>query len=116
MELDKEELEATRKRKFWEDDKYKLYAPSSTHHKPSENVFHLTKQKSADEMFEELGCSKLSEVGNDIRITVYRNYRWNKAIQFNHLVERVMIIGKYQWFDMEELQAINEKCKELGWL
>lgn len=45
MELDNQELEATRNKKFWEDDKYKLYAPSSTHHKPSENVIHLTKQK-----------------------------------------------------------------------
>lgn len=69
----------------------------------------------ADEMFDDLGFSKLSEVGNETRITIYRKYN-GKNIQFNHLVKKVMITGKYQFFDMEELQAINEKVKELGWL
>lgn len=73
------------------------------------------REKTADVMFDELGFSKLSEVGNDIRITVYRKYN-DKHIQFNHLVKKVMLTGKYQFFDMEELKAINKKCEELGWL
>lgn len=67
----------------------------------------------ADEMFKELGYSKLSEFGNEIKI-VYRNPR-GKHIQFNHLVKRVSFEGSCRWIDMQELQAINEKCKELGW-
>ena len=67
----------------------------------------------ADEMFEELGFSKLSEIGNEI-LTVYRNTK-GKHIQFNYLVKRVSFEGSCRWIDMPELQAINEKVKELGW-
>lgn len=69
----------------------------------------------ADELFEELGYSKLSEVSSNERFTVYRRIN-GKHIQFNHLVKKVALTGKYQFFDMDELQTINEKCKELGWL
>lgn len=68
----------------------------------------------ADEMFEELGYSKLSEVGNNERVIIYRNTK-GKYIQFNHLVKKVSLEGNYKWVDMQELQAINEKIKELGW-
>lgn len=68
----------------------------------------------ADEMFDELGFSKLSEIGNEIK-TVYRNTK-GKHIQFNHLVKRVSFEGSCRWIDMQELQAINEKCLELGWI
>lgn len=66
-----------------------------------------------DEMFENLGFSKLSEVGNEIK-TIYRNCK-GKHIQFNHWVKRVSFDGSCRWIDMQELQAINEKVKELGW-
>ena len=65
----------------------------------------------ADEMFNEYGFSKLSEVSNEIK-TIYRNCK-GKHIQFNHLVKRVSFDGQCRWIDMQELQAINAKIKEL---
>jgi hypothetical protein len=72
------------------------------------------REKTADEMFEELGYSKLSEVGSEERLIVYRNCK-GKNIRFSLLIERVMLTGQYTWFDMQELQAINKKVEELGW-
>ena len=69
------------------------------------------KEKTADEMFEELGFSKLSEIENEIK-TIYRNTK-EKHIQFNHLVRRVSFEGSCRWIDMKELQAINKKVEEL---
>ena len=68
----------------------------------------------ADKMFEELGFSKLHVVGNEIK-TVYRNCK-GKHIQFNHLIKRISFEGTYIWIDMQEQEAINKKCKELGWI
>lgn len=82
MELDNEELEATRKR-----------------------------EKSADEMFEELGYKKI--VGETTE--VYTLSRTNKNIAFSKLINRIRIYGKYDFVDMQELQAINKKVEELGW-
>lgn len=70
--------------------------------------------KTADEMFEELGFSKLNDISNEIK-TIYRNVK-GKHIQFNHLVKRVSFEGSCRWIDTQELQAINKKVKELGWL
>lgn len=47
--------------------------------------------KTADEMFEELGFSKLNDISNEIK-TIYRNVK-GKHIQFNHLVKRVSFEG-----------------------
>lgn len=69
------------------------------------------KEKTADELFEELGFSKLSEIENEIK-TIYRNTK-GKHIQFNHLVRRVSFEGSCRWIDMKELQAINKKVEEL---
>lgn len=62
----------------------------------------------ADEMFEELGYEKIHD--NKRRI-VYSNY-----------LARIVFKIKDQWIDINmnldilELQAINKKCQELGWL
>ena len=67
----------------------------------------------SDEMFEKLGYEKV-EIGNGFEF-----YSNDKEIDF---IENVDNKNKEIWIDdfhiitMEELQAINQKCKELGWL
>ena len=66
----------------------------------------------ADKMFEELGYKKI--VGKTTE--VFTLSRESKNIAFSKIINRIRIYGKYDFIDMQELQAINEKCKELGWL
>ena len=62
----------------------------------------------ADEMFDELGYEKIHD--NKRRIVYYNR------------LTRITFKIKDRWvdinmnLDMKELQAINEKCKELGWI
>lgn len=67
---------------------------------------------SADEMFKKLGYKKL--VGETTE--VYKLSRDNKNIYFSKLIKRIKIDGKYDFLDMQELQAINKKVEELGWM
>ena len=75
----------------------------------------------ADKMFEELGYKK-EEEQNIIYTQKFPNgEKWicfekNSIAKsffgvFEQAGDRMPLI-----FDMQELQAINEKCKELGWL
>ena len=66
----------------------------------------------ADEMFESLGYKKL--IGETTE--VYKLSRANKNIYFSKLIKRIKIDGEYDFIDMQELQAINKKCQELGWI
>ena len=76
----------------------------------------------ADEMFEELGYTKIEQL-NKVRI-VYKHKKHKKNIVFFTLNKRigkensnnVGVSGMYEWFTMQELQAINQFCKEKGWL
>lgn len=67
----------------------------------------------ADEMFKKLKYEK-EEVANGFQF-----YSDDKEIDF---IENVDNKNKEIWIDdfhvitMEELQAINQKCKELGWI
>ncbi len=69
----------------------------------------------ADEMFDKLGY-KIRD--NDC----YLEYRKDSEniIYFHNNNQTFIKIGKYEGMcddiTMQELQAINEKCKELGWL
>ena len=65
----------------------------------------------ADEMFEKIGYKKT--VGETTE--VYISSRHSKCIYFSKLINRIKFDGAYTFIDMEELQAINEKVKELGW-
>ena len=70
-----------------------------------------------DEMFEKLGYEKLNELDKDYNPNYIVYIKIGKTITFkkeNHKIG----IKDYQrnYIDMQELQAINEKCKELGWL
>lgn len=77
----------------------------------------------ADEMFEELGYKKIEENDKSIlylsektfgRIRKIKFWKDDKGI-FNDLLEDDEVISSVQ-IGMQELQAINEKVKELGWI
>lgn len=77
----------------------------------------------ADEMFEKLGFKKVVDNETDLR------YEYRETIMGDILVHTILIakIGKIIFsyrsdkkhqvmgIGMKELQAINEKVKELGW-
>ena len=63
----------------------------------------------ADEMFEKLGYKKLTGETTE----VFKLSRADKNISFSKLIKRVRVFGKYDFLDINELQAINEKAKEL---
>ena len=70
----------------------------------------------ADKMFEELGYT-MRNGKEGIFYCEYSNKKTEDIIQFWH----DKTVSKYDedeesYITMQELQAINEKCKELGWL
>lgn len=70
----------------------------------------------ADEMFEKLRYKK-SETDNTIRYKYKETLLEDKfefEIFFSKISKLVFIKGK-DGINMQELQAINEKVKELGW-
>lgn len=77
----------------------------------------------ADEMFEELGFKKIEDTDKEVV------YEYNATLMGDKLTQTILIakIGKIIFsyhkqsnekmgIGIEELQAINEKCKELGWI
>lgn len=90
-DLDNEEIEATREMKAL-------------------NRIIVPEEKTADEMFEELGYSKIQNAPLAYQKATIRiefcNY--NKTfIKWDFGSARITV---------NELQAINQKCKELGWI
>ena len=77
----------------------------------------------ADEMFEELGYKQnnVKVTDGDIILTVYEKEQqlgkkhFNKTINFN-IIDGYLSFKNLLILDKKELQAINEKVKELGWL
>lgn len=66
----------------------------------------------ADEMFEKLGYKK--EERNSADVYIKHCKYMTRQIGFNTETKNVMIDVHY--ITIQELQAINEKCKELGWI
>ena len=77
----------------------------------------------ADEMFEELGFNKIEDTDKEVV------YEYNATLMGDKLTQTILIakIGKIIFsyhkqsnekmgIGIKELQAINEKCKELGWI
>ena len=66
----------------------------------------------ADKMFSELGYIKqeglryIDYMYDNNKITFYKDYKWFSCSKCEEI----------DYVNMKELQAINEKCKELGWL
>lgn len=91
MDLDDEELEKTK------------------------SIYNQNKMSEADKMFKELGYDEKTENEEKIR---YQD-SGNEDIYIKFIKKYKVIDGcpTYDYFlDMQILQAINEKCKELGWL
>ena len=81
----------------------------------------------ADEMFDELGYEKDKEMA-EMYVKVIIPFKKQKDVEFDVVTEEHIDIrmSKYDEFgelkfdrivlSLKELQAINEKVKELGWL
>ena len=73
------------------------------------------KEKTADEMFKELGYKKENNPEVEIIYIKDENHIirfWKPSQQIIKQDEQ----GLYMGINIEELQAINKKCKELNWL
>lgn len=75
------------------------------------------KEKTADEMFEELGC----QIDRDeYRTVVYKTNRAGSIIYlcvfYNTNDERFRLKTYEQYMNIKLLQAINKKVEELGWI
>ncbi len=74
------------------------------------------KEKTADEMFEKLEYEK--EKG-DLDIQLYKNKNGYGEIIFDLRDKAIRASNDENeaiYFNVKELQAINKKCQELGWL
>lgn len=84
-------------------------------------------EKTADETFKELGYKQLEDKYNINYIKMYsfingdrvrEQIRFCKLDKYVHIenfnYDTGVIFGKF--LDMEELQAINKKVEELGWI
>ena len=73
----------------------------------------------ADEMFEKLGYSKIDE--KRLKNIIFTD--GNKKFYFNKVHKKIKCVEydkeeetlMESYFTIEELQAINQKVKELGW-
>ena len=82
----------------------------------------------ADEMFEKLGYEK--DLHIDKKEQVWGEYwtqnKYCKRISFDYIDKEICVSTNYMldktleyeplYFNMQELQAINKKVEELGWL
>lgn len=84
-----------------------------------EKIKLIKKEKTADELFEELGYkkNKLKEfvIYSKEETRYKKQKKWENCLDFNCLDNCLMIKNK-QIFSTKELQAINKKCQELGWI
>lgn len=74
--------------------------------------------KTADEMFEELGYETSEKLKNGI---VYLKEEEDEDIEISFIdyddYGKTVEVDKFSnLITMQELQAINKKCKELGWI
>ena len=76
----------------------------------------VEEELTADEMFEKLGYENLPTEINFGGIDIYG--KEDKRIEFfNDKTYAVYnSIDNFEYIDMQELKAINEKVKELGWV
>ena len=77
-------------------------------------------EKTADEMFEELGYNKKQVTDEFIvyskKELKYKSQKeWEICIDFNCYDKYLMLKNK-SYFCLEELQAINKKVEEMGWI
>ena len=68
----------------------------------------------ADKLFEELGYTDIDRLKNGIEYFDEENESIG-LFDFESCGKRITH-SRFEGISMEELKAINEKCKELGWL
>ena len=77
-----------------------------------------TDKKQSDEMFKVLGYNK-KQITDEFIAYFKKELRykreWEICIDFN-CYDKYLITKNKPYFCLEELQAINKKCQELGWL
>ena len=69
----------------------------------------------ADKMFKEIGYTN-KEYNFNKTIVTFQNPDEDYEISFNLIDKTIEIFEIKNYITMQELQAINEKCKELGWM
>lgn len=76
------------------------------------------KEKTADEMFEKLGYKKRNlDIIFSRFLEEWENEDLAKTFSFNTEYETIDIIDENRYgITMQELQAINKKCQEKGWI
>lgn len=78
-----------------------------------------TKEKTADEMFKELGYRKdakpIEFAGKRQAHICYRDDMFFKTVHF-YIEDKFFTVSCMDKNIKEVLQAINKKCEELGWL
>lgn len=85
-----------------------------------EAIRNMKVEKSADEMFEELGYEKIDKKLN--KNIIFTN--GNKKFYFHKVFRKIKCVEydneeqvfMQSYFTMQELQAINKKCEELRWI
>ena len=74
------------------------------------------KEKTANEMFEELGYTVSNGKWEEHLNTITNTVVDNGYIQIIFYTNRTIYIDSDDIMNMKELQAINKKCQELGWI
>ena len=73
----------------------------------------------ADDMFKELGYMIREFKTDEYIVYGYKNRLMGDLIEHTisfRIKPKIVMFDGIKGFGIEELQAINEKCKELGWL
>lgn len=82
------------------------------------------KEKTADKMLSELGYMHMVETIDNLIWILYGHeykyeidfYKKRKEVAYRVIERETDTIVDINGMSMKELQAINEKCKELGWI
>ena len=69
----------------------------------------------ADKMFKELGYEDLSDEIGFGCIKLYGKYDKRVGFYNDKTFTVYSYLDGFEYLDMQELQAINKKCEELGW-
>ena len=77
------------------------------------------KEKTADELFKELGYEKNEDIRTDLGCVYHIRVKHYVYIEFPKIIfhnKSKSISIQKDYISIKELQAINKKCQELGWL
>lgn len=82
------------------------------------------KEKSADEMFSELGYIRIAnnqfcityQIRDDRRIPYTIQFGFDKNTVEKYYYNEILNFINAERITMQELKAINKKCEDLGWI